>query len=88
MEITVCKPTEDELDKMGVKDWPIWSCEPSEFDWYYDEKETCYILEGDVTVKTDQGEVRFGAGDLVVFPKGLKCVWSVAEAVRKHYRFG
>ncbi|KPL11341.1 cupin [candidate division BRC1 bacterium SM23_51] len=88
MEITVRKPTEEELDQMAVRTWPTWECDPSEFDWQYDETETCYILEGDVTVKTDTGDVHFAAGDLVVFPKGLKCVWSVAQKVRKHYRFG
>jgi len=88
MEITVRKPSPQELEEMGVSGWPIWECDPSTFDWYYDQPETCYILEGDVTVKTDDGEVHFGAGDLVVFPKGLKCVWQVAKKVRKHYRFG
>jgi uncharacterized protein len=32
--------------------------------------------------------VEFGAGDLVTFPKGMSCVWKIASAVRKHYRFG
>jgi len=88
MDITVRKPTPQELDQMGVRSWPIWECDPSTFDWEYDERETCYILEGDVTVKADTGNVRFGAGDLVIFPVGLKCVWSVAKKVRKHYKFG
>jgi len=88
MNVTVRKPTPQELDQMGARGWPIWECEPSTFDWEYDDRETCYILEGDVTVKTDKGDVRFGTGDLVVFPQGLKCVWSVAKKVRKHYKFG
>ena len=47
------------------------------------------ILEGDVTVTPDEGNpVRFGVGDLVVFPAGMSCTWSVHKAVRKHYRFG
>lgn len=87
-EIEVRKPSEEELEEMGVRDWPIWECDPSTFDWEYSDTETCYLLEGDVTVKTPTGNVHFGEGDLVVFPKGLKCVWKVAEHVRKHYRFG
>lgn len=87
-DIEVRKPSEEELDAIGIRNWPIWTCEPSTFDWFYDDKETCYLLEGRVTVKTDEGEVSFGAGDLVVFPKGLKCVWQVSEGVRKHYKFG
>jgi len=87
-DIQVHKPSEEELDELGIRSWPIWTCEPSTFDWHYDEKETCYLLEGQVTVKTDDGEVSFGAGDMVVFPQGLSCVWQVSEGVRKHYKFG
>jgi len=87
-EIEVRKPSEEELEKMGLRSWPIWECDPSTFDWEYDDKETCYLLEGDVTVTTSTGDVHFGKGDLVVFPKALKCVWKVAKRVRKHYRFG
>jgi len=55
----------------------------------YDESEICWLLEGQVTVRTSDGQaVSFGAGDRVTFPKGLRCVWEVAQAVRKHYRFG
>ena len=31
--------------------------------------------------------VEFGAGDLVVFPKGLSCTWDVVVGVDKHYNF-
>ena len=47
-----------------------------------------YLLEGRVTVKAAGQNVTFGKGDLVVFPKGLSCVWEVTSPVRKHYRFG
>ena len=89
MKIEVKKPTEEELKKLNVYSWPIWEKEPSKFDWYYSEKETCYLLEGKVKVTTEDGEVvEFGKGDLVVFPKGLKCVWEISEGVKKHYNFG
>ncbi|GAB2281870.1 hypothetical protein Dimus_016432 [Dionaea muscipula] len=29
----------------------------------------------------------FGAGDLVVIPKGLSCTWDVSVAVDKYYKF-
>lgn len=87
--IKVKKPLSKELQELGVKNWPIWECDPSTFDWEYDEKETCYFLEGDVTVETANGDsVRIEAGDLVEFPQGLKCTWKVAKKVRKHYKFG
>ena len=88
MKITVEKPTQEQLEKLGVNRWGTWECEPSTFPWYYSDKETCYILQGRVTVKTDTEEVTFGKGDLVTFPAGLSCVWTVHEKVRKYYRFG
>jgi len=86
--ITVEKADEAALKKLGARNWPIWTKEPSTFDWHYDEMETCFLLEGDVTVKTKSGSVSFGKGDLVTFPEGLDCTWQVKKAVKKHYRFG
>ena len=86
--ISVTKKTDSELDTLGVRSWPIWTCEVSEFPWEYAEKETCLLLEGDVEVNTEEETVRFGVGDFVVFPKGLKCTWKVMKPVRKHYNFG
>jgi uncharacterized cupin superfamily protein len=88
MKITVEKPGEAQLAKLGVKTWPIWTKETSKFDWHYDEKETCYILAGRVRVTGGGETVSFGTGDLVTFPQGLDCVWEVLEPVRKHYKFG
>ncbi len=89
-EIRVVRtPDEEQLDREGVRAWPIWTCDPSEFPWTYDAEETCYILEGKVTVTPDGGEpVTVGAGDLVTFPRGMSCTWKVTSAIRKHYTFG
>ena len=87
-DVSVRKHDDGEILK--CKSWPIWSCEPSRFDWDYTQTETCLILEGSVEVsgRPDSSEsVSFGPGDLVEFPVGLKCVWNVKEAVRKHYNF-
>jgi uncharacterized cupin superfamily protein len=82
-------PSEDRLKELGVKEWPIWTKEISEFPWTYDEPETCYFLEGDVVVIPDEGEpVEVGKGDLVIFPSGMRCTWNVRQPVRKHYIFG
>ena len=61
-------PAKEQLDELGVGDWPIWTKESSEFPWSYDEQETCYFLEGDVVV-TPEGEapVEVGQGDLVTY---------------------
>jgi uncharacterized cupin superfamily protein len=85
MEIQVEKLEEKDLEKRGVKLWPIWEKEVSRFDWFYDSTEECYLLEGEVTVETGEGEkVTFGKGDFVTFPQGLACVWDIKKPVRKH----
>ena len=34
--IEIRKADDGELDSKGVRGWPIWTKEPSEFDWHYD----------------------------------------------------
>ena len=83
------EPSNDELDRLKVKQWPIWTKEISEFPWTYDEPETCFFLEGDVTVQPEgEEEVKVGKGDLVTFPSGMSCTWKITVPVKKHYRFG
>jgi uncharacterized cupin superfamily protein len=86
MKPEVRKPTEEERNR--GKSWPTWEKEPTTFPWEYDQQETCLIIEGKAVVKTDKGNVEFGSGDYVVFPKGLKCTWKIKEKLRKHYKLG
>jgi len=86
MKPKVRKPTEKELGE--AESWPIWEKAESTFPWEYDEQETCLIIEGKAVVKTPEGNVEFGAGDYVVFPKSLKCAWEIEKKIRKHYKFG
>ncbi|MDD4957170.1 MAG: cupin domain-containing protein [Candidatus Omnitrophica bacterium] len=89
MRINVERPDKKTLESMGIKEWPIWTKEPSRFDWSYDQKEVCYILEGRAKVTPDGGSpAEFGPGDLVTFPEGMQCVWDISEKIKKHYRFG
>jgi len=82
-------PSPMKLDVIGVYDWPIWNKEPSTFPWIYDQKETCYLLEGEAVVTPDGGEpVTIVEGDLVMFPAGMSCTWEIRRPVSKHYRFG
>jgi len=78
MKIKIEKPAQAKLDEFQVENWPIW---------HYDQQETCYILTGEITVRTADEEVSFGPGDFVTFPKGLDCTWTVSKPVRKHYSF-
>ena len=73
----------------GIKSWPIWECEPSKFEWNYDDKEICLIIEGQAKISTKNGDIYFiKAGDLVEFPAGLYCEWEITKSIKKHYRLG
>ena len=86
--ITVERLDEDEILSRGIRGWPIWTRDVSRFDWHYDAEEQCLLLEGSVSVETDDGTVTIGAGDFVIFPAGLACTWDIHEPVCKHYRLG
>ena len=73
---------------MGIFNWPIWTCEISEFPWEFDVEEACLLSDGEVFVTTGSDTVHIKAGDFVIFPKGLTCVWKVTKPIRKHYQFG
>jgi uncharacterized protein len=82
-------PNEDKLADLTIHEWPIWTKEVSEFPYVYDEQEVCYFLEGEAEVTPEGGEpVEMGAGDLVTFPKGMKCKWKILKDIRKRYRLG
>ena len=87
MKITIKHLSESKIAEQNILQWPIWTCEISEFDWEYSDEEACLLLEGDVEVKTAFETVNFSTGDYVVFPRGLKCRWKVTKPVRKHYSF-
>ena len=69
------------------KTWPIWKCDPSKFNWKYDQEEHCFIIEGRVKVTGEENTVEIESGDYVIFPKGLQCVWEVQKSIKKHYIF-
>ncbi|MHA1785628.1 MAG: cupin domain-containing protein [Candidatus Helarchaeota archaeon] len=86
-EIKKEKPTKEEIEKY-LKEWSVWDCDPSEFDWEYDTDEIAYIIEGEVDVTNEEGKVTtIKAGDLVTFPKGMKCTWNVKKKLHKVYSF-
>ena len=85
MKVKVEKSMAEQI--ADIKNRATRSKERSVFDGGCEGEETCYLLDGEVTVTTDDGSVvAFGEGDLVTFPKGLECVWDVRKSVRKHYR--
>ncbi|KAL3531173.1 hypothetical protein ACH5RR_010495 [Cinchona calisaya] len=82
-------PSESQLSELGIKSWPKWGCSPGKYQLKFDARETCYLLRGKVKVypKNSSEVVEFGAGDLVIIPKGLSCTWDVSVSVDKHYKF-
>mmetsp|Transcript_16018 Transcript_16018/g.30186 ORF Transcript_16018/g.30186 Transcript_16018/m.30186 type:complete len:98 (-) Transcript_16018:76-369(-) len=92
-EIQVTKMSKEEAEKQHkISSWGAWGCDVSKFDWTYSGTETAYVLEGEVMV-TPTGAwssckpTKVEAGDLVVFPDGMTCVWDVTKAIKKHYNF-
>lgn len=83
----VWQPTAQEIE--NTESWSIWSKESSEFDWHYDDIETCYILEGQAEVTDNNGNrINFKVGDMVKFEKGLDCTWKIILDIKKRYSFG
>jgi len=88
-KIKIEKATTRRLKELKVETWSPWECDPSEFDWQYPDEEIAYVKKGKVLVTTEDGEeVEVKAGDIVTFPKGLKCRWKVIERIEKVYTGG
>ena len=87
MKIKISQLNEDEIRARGIRSWPIWNCDISEFDWEYGQVESCYILSGEVDIQYEFNTIHISSGDFVVFPKGLKCRWKVLSPIKKHYDF-
>ena len=88
-KITVdSNPSEELLKDMGVANWPTWGKEVSVFPWDFVTTETAFILEGECEMTPEDGSEKttFKAGDLVVFPLGLKGSWEAKKTLKKHYQ--
>lgn len=83
------RPAALKLDVMGVYDWPMQSLEPGEFVHDYAQAETCYILSGSATLTPANGPIlNIERGDLISFPAGLSCTWTIHSPVKTHYTRG
>jgi uncharacterized cupin superfamily protein len=82
-------PNREFLTDLNVYNWPIETVEVSEFPMHYEEKETCFLIEGEAIVTQENDEpINIGVGDLVTFPKGISCTWKVVKEIRCHYNIG
>ena len=54
MSILVTSPCpKSTFEELGINNWPIWTCDFGSFEWTYEHKETCLLLEGEVTVRPE-----------------------------------
>jgi uncharacterized cupin superfamily protein len=68
----------------GTASTYFWECTAGRFNWHYSFDETLYILDGAVTLKDPQGNVRrVVAGDTIFFPAGTSAEWHVEHYIRK-----
>ena len=73
----------------GIKNWPIGEYEPSIFQYKYNEKEICLIIEGQAIIKSLEGATyNIKSGDFIAFPAGFSCEWEIIRKIKKHYRLG
>jgi uncharacterized cupin superfamily protein len=62
----------------------VWDCTAGTFRWNFGWDETVIIIEGEVEVTGDDGEVRsIGIGEVGYFPAGTSSTWHVPVYVRK-----
>ncbi|WP_417687539.1 cupin domain-containing protein [Roseibium sp.] len=61
-----------------------WSCTKGKFRWYFEWDETVLILDGEVVITDNDGQVYVGRpGTTMHFPAGTSAIWDVPHYVRK-----
>ena len=66
----------------------VWSCTPGRFRSHYTYSELCTILDGEVTIETDDGTShRFGPGDGFFVPQGETVTWHIHSTITKSFMF-
>ena len=85
--LIILKLDEAEIARRGIRKWPVWERKVSRFSYYYEKEEKCLFLEGEVVIETGSDKITLNAGDYVIFPKDLQCIWDIRQPVKKHYSF-
>jgi uncharacterized protein len=63
----------------------VWDCTAGRFNWYFEEDETMYVIEGEVVIRSEGQEPRtLRAGHAALFYAGTHAEWYVPHYVRKH----
>lgn len=62
----------------------VWDCTSGQFRWFFGWDETVYIVEGSVTVATEDGGLHvLHEGDIGYFKAGTWATWNVETYVKK-----
>ena len=85
--LKILKLDETEITRRGIRNWPVWERKVSRFSYYYEREEQCLFLEGEVIIEAGTDRFVLKAGDYVIFPKDLDCIWDIRQSVKKHYHF-
>lgn len=63
----------------------LWRCEPMIFDYEFPGDEYIHVLDGSLEVKTDTETYNLNKGDIVLFHKGIKSVWTITSSFKKFF---
>ena len=63
----------------------LWRCEPMTFDYEFPGDEYIHVLDGSLEVKTDSETYQLKKGDIVLFHKGIKSVWTIQSSFKKFF---
>lgn len=64
----------------------LWRADPMTFPYPFANDETIHILEGELEIALDGGEIlKLGPGDLASFTKGTSSTWTVKTPFKKFF---
>jgi len=63
----------------------LWRCDPMKFDYEFPGDEYIHVLEGNLLVETETKNYELKKGDIVLFHKGIKSVWTIQSPFKKFF---
>lgn len=63
----------------------LWKCDPMTFDYEFPGDEYIHVLEGSLLVETESESYELNQGDVVLFNKGIKSVWTIKRSFKKFF---
>ena len=63
----------------------FWRCEPMTFEYDFPGDEYIHVLDGDLNIKIGDDEYDLNRGDIALFKKGIKSVWTIRQSFKKFF---